>query len=82
MRAFLKALFTSLLVVIPVATPLADDQPKETIEAPSPTSGAPKAIIGEYMYQAGSVQQGNPIVHDFIIKNGGQAPLTIKAKPC
>lgn len=82
MRAFLKVLFTSLLVVIPLATSLAGGQPKEIIEAPRLTSGAPKAIVGEYVYQAGSIQQGNPIVHDFIIKNGGDAPLTLKAQPC
>ncbi|MEN6475587.1 MAG: hypothetical protein ABFD81_16355 [Syntrophaceae bacterium] len=68
MRAFLKALFTSLLVVIPVATSLAD--------------GLPKAIVDEYVYQVGNIQQGKPIVHDFIIKNVGDAPLTVKAQPC
>jgi hypothetical protein len=68
MRAFLKVLFASLLVVIPVKTALAD--------------GLPKAVIDEHVYQAGTIPQGQQIVHDFIIKNGGESPLTIKAQPC
>ncbi|HQP30869.1 MAG TPA: hypothetical protein PLB81_06035 [Deltaproteobacteria bacterium] len=68
MRLVAKTLFTSLLIVVPAAMTLAD--------------GLPRAIVEEHVFHAGTVQQGPPIAHDFIIKNGGNGPLTIKAQPC
>ena len=68
MRIVVKALIASLLVIIPAAITQAD--------------GLPRAIVDEHLFQAGIIQQGNPIVHDFIIKNVGDAPLTVKAQPC
>jgi len=82
MRALVKALVATLVVVMPIATPLDGGQPKESMETQNHTSGVPRAVITETVYQAGDIQQGNPIIHDFIIKNGGDAPLTIKAQPC
>jgi len=68
MRIVVKALFTSLLVVIPTAMTFAN--------------GLPKAIVDEHLFQAGTVRQGSPIVHDFIIRNSGEGPLTVTAQPC
>jgi hypothetical protein len=44
--------------------------------------GAPKALVDEYVYNAGDIPQGQQIIHDFIIKNAGDEPLTIQTKPC
>jgi hypothetical protein len=44
--------------------------------------GAPKALVDEYVYNVGDIPQGQQIIHDFIIKNAGDEPLTIQAKPC
>lgn len=45
--------------------------------------GAPKAVVvTEATYNAGDVIQGKPIIHDFILKNAGNEPLTIQVKPC
>lgn len=44
--------------------------------------GAPKAVVTEYTYNAGDILQGKPIIHDFVLKNAGNEPLTIQVKPC
>lgn len=68
MRIVVKALFAGLLLLIPTAITLAD--------------GLPKAIVDEHVFQAGTIQQGSTIVHDFIIRNQGDSPLTVTAQPC
>lgn len=50
--------------------------------ASSVAYAAPKAVINEYVYNAGEIPQGKMIVHDFIVKNDGDRPLEIKVKPC
>ena len=42
----------------------------------------PKIVIEQPKFNAGTVPQGQDIIHDFIIKNTGSEPLTVKAKPC
>lgn len=45
-------------------------------------NAAPKAQVDEFVYNAGELQQGKTIVHDFIVKNTGDRPLEIKVQPC
>lgn len=47
-----------------------------------PASATPKVSAEDPVYNAGDLVKGKPIVHDFIIRNTGDQPLTIKAKPC
>jgi hypothetical protein len=47
-----------------------------------PASATPKATAEDPVHNAGDLVRGKPIVHDFIIRNTGDQPLTIKAKPC
>lgn len=45
--------------------------------------GTPKAVIvSESTYDAGNILQGQPVTHDFILKNVGDEALTIKVEPC
>ncbi len=44
--------------------------------------GAAKISIEEYSYSAGNVMQGKAIVHDFLIRNTGNEPLTLELKSC
>lgn len=46
-------------------------------ETPAPTA-KPKAVVVEATFDAGTVAKGEQIVHDFLIKNEGQAPLQIE----
>jgi hypothetical protein len=48
----------------------------------SAANATPKAVIDEYVFNAGEIIQGKAIVHDFIIKNTGDKPLEVKVKPC
>jgi hypothetical protein len=47
-----------------------------------PASATPKVTAEDPVHNAGDLVRGKPIVHDFIIRNTGDQPLTIKAKPC
>lgn len=43
---------------------------------------APKAVVLEGVFDAGAIPQGQPVEHDFVIKNEGDATLHIlSAKP-
>jgi hypothetical protein len=44
--------------------------------------GAPKAITNEMSYNAGDLIQGDVIVHDFVLKNAGNDPLSLQVKSC
>lgn len=46
-------------------------------ETPAPAA-KPRAVVVEPMFDAGQVAKGEQIVHDFLIKNEGQAPLQIE----
>jgi hypothetical protein len=48
----------------------------------NPAFGAPKAVSDEMDFNAGDVQQGCVISHEFIIKSAGSDPLTLKVKSC
>jgi hypothetical protein len=47
-----------------------------------PALAAPKIAVENPVYDAGDLEKGKPIVYDFIIRNTGDQPLTIKVKPC
>jgi hypothetical protein len=49
---------------------------------PLAANATPKAVVGEYVFNAGEIPQGKTIIHDFIIRNTGDKPLDIKVKPC
>jgi hypothetical protein len=68
MRNFLKVLCLGLFIGLPLVAGVAH--------------GSPKAVVGELVYNLGDMPQGKPIQHDFIVKNTGDAPLTIQVKPC
>lgn len=68
MRSIIRGLMISLMIIVPQVAGVA--------------YGMPKAVVDEYAYNPGDIQQGQPIQHDFIVKNTGDAPLTIKVKPC
>jgi hypothetical protein len=46
------------------------------------TFGSPKAITNEIDFNAGDVPQGTVIVHNFIMKNMGSNPLSLKVTSC
>jgi hypothetical protein len=48
----------------------------------NPAFAAPKAISDELDFNAGDIQQGSLISHEFVIKNTGSDPLTLKIKSC
>lgn len=39
---------------------------------------APKAVAETDSYEFGTVLEGNDVIHDFVIKNTGDAPLEIQ----
>lgn len=45
-------------------------------------NATPKAVVDEYVFNAGEIPQGKTIIHDFVIRNTGDKPLEIKVKPC
>ena len=65
------------LVLVP-GTLVAQDAAKPT----APAAGGPKLEIGETTFNAGSVAKGDPVQHDFEVKNTGNADLLIlEVKP-
>lgn len=44
--------------------------------------GAPRALVQNAVYDAGDTPQGKEISNEFLIKNAGNEPLTIKVRPC
>jgi len=44
--------------------------------------GSPKAVIENPQYNAGIINQGTVIFHDFIVKNTGDMPLELKVNDC
>ena len=44
--------------------------------------GTPRAVVDNAVYDAGEVPQGQKITHTFILKNTGDADLTINIKRC
>jgi hypothetical protein len=48
----------------------------------NPAFGASKAVSDEMDFNAGDVQQGSVISHEFVIKSAGSDPLTLKVKSC
>ncbi|HNY65970.1 MAG TPA: hypothetical protein PKM41_11075 [Deltaproteobacteria bacterium] len=50
--------------------------------AAGPALCAPRVVVMSPVYDAGEVPQGKDIAHDFLFKNTGDEPLTIKPRPC
>jgi hypothetical protein len=48
----------------------------------APAHAGPRVVVDQSVYDAGELPQGKPIAHAFILKNAGDADLTIKLKPC
>jgi hypothetical protein len=48
----------------------------------APAHAGPRAVVDKPTIDFGEVPQGQPIAHAFILKNTGDADLTIKVKPC
>ena len=48
----------------------------------APAHAGPRVVVDQPVYDAGEVPQGKPIAHAFILKNAGDADLTIHFKPC
>jgi hypothetical protein len=44
--------------------------------------GSPKALFEAPQYNAGNISQGTMILHDFVVMNKGDQPLTLEAKDC
>ncbi len=49
---------------------------------PFTANATPKAVVGEYVFNAGEIPQGKTIIHDFVVRNTGDKPLDIKVQPC
>jgi hypothetical protein len=58
-----------------IATPTIEGAPA----AVKPTGPQPKAVFEETTFNAGDVPKGEPISHDFVVKNDGKADLMILA---
>jgi hypothetical protein len=48
----------------------------------APAHAAPRVVVDKPVFDFGELPQGQPIAHAFILKNTGDADLTIKVKPC
>lgn len=59
----------ALCAVVAYAAPLAAQTES--------TASGPKAVIEEPIFDAGKVAKGEDVVHDFVIRNEGDAPLNI-----
>lgn len=68
-RKLTTAILTSLAVIL-MATPLL-----AAGESPSPSG--PKAVVEEAVADLGTIPKGHPAIHDFTIRNAGDAPLEI-----
>ena len=65
----LHAILALCLTLAGALTVLAQDAPTEASQ--------PKAVVAEPVYDAGKVNKGEEVVHDFVIRNEGTAPLEI-----
>ena len=70
----MKTALAPLLLVLLVSAPCADDG--STSAPPSGRLEAP-----ELVYDAGKVERGMTVRHDFVLKNIGTAELSVDAKP-
>ena len=50
-------------------------------DAPAPAPAAGSLEVPEAVYDAGKIDRGVIVHHDFVLKNVGQAELSINAKP-
>jgi hypothetical protein len=67
----------ALCAVVLVTVPLAAQQWSAAAAEEESTAGGPKAVIEEPVFDAGKVPTGDKITHDFVIRNEGDAPLTL-----
>jgi hypothetical protein len=63
----------------PAAMPMPPAAAGATAAAPAGPPG--KAEIKELVFDAGNIERGPDLKHDFVIKNVGQYDLTVDAKP-
>jgi Protein of unknown function (DUF1573) len=61
----------------PAAVPAAPAPPAAPAAAPETTGAKPKAVAVEPIKDVGTVPKGEKILHDFVIRNDGNAPLQI-----
>jgi hypothetical protein len=66
-----KTAILTLCLILPLAVAAKGD------DTPVPTT-KPKAVVVEATFDAGTVAKGEQVVHDFLIKNEGQATLEIQ----
>lgn len=52
------------------------------IAVPQASLCAPRISIQNTEYDAGEIPQGKEISNEFVLKNIGTDPLTIKVRPC
>ncbi len=52
------------------------------LAAPQVSLCAPRISIQNSEYDAGEIPQGKEISNEFVLKNIGTDPLTIKVRPC
>lgn len=48
----------------------------------APAHAAPRVVVDKPVFDFGELPQGQKITHAFILKNAGDADLTIHVKPC
>jgi hypothetical protein len=48
----------------------------------APAHAAPRVVVDKPVFDFGELPQGQKIAHAFILKNAGDADLTIHVKPC
>ena len=48
----------------------------------APAHADPRVVIDKPVFDFGELPQGQKIAHAFILKNAGDADLTIHVKPC
>ncbi len=65
-----KTAILTLCLALPLAAAAKGDTPVPTTK--------PKAVIVEATFDAGTIAKGEQVVHDFLIKNEGQATLEIQ----
>lgn len=66
-----------LSIILVVGTTASADQETGLAGAGSPASAHPRAVVDEPRFDFGTVLDGAVIVHDFVVRNSGDAPLLI-----
>ncbi len=64
----------------PACGQVAKDEPAVTVKAPEPGAAAPKMTIEKSVVELDPLWAGKPIQPEWVVRNTGDAPLSIRIK--